>query len=71
MVAEFLNFFPQYRLEDLRRMAPQDFIYLYGGMLDVKAPHATESAQERVARAVREHHERVLAKGRQRNLRSW
>lgn len=70
MVAQFLNFYPQYRLDDLSRMAPQDFIYLYGGMLDTTAPSATESSEERVARAIREHHERALAK-LQRNRRSW
>ena len=54
MLAEFLHFYPGYRLDDLRRLSVADFIYLVGGMLDVTAPEATESTEERVSRKVRE-----------------
>lgn len=72
MVARFLNWYPQYRLEDLRRMPPGEFLYLLSGMLDVVAPHATEPATERVSRLMREAHEKAMAtarKGRRRRRR--
>lgn len=35
-------------------MAPQEFMYLVGGMMDVTSPETTEAAEDRVNRAVRE-----------------
>lgn len=53
MVARFLNFFPQYSLADLRGpgLSLAEFAYLYGGMVDVLNPEATQSFQEKVAAA--------------------
>jgi hypothetical protein len=67
VVARFLNFFPQYKLHELRAMPADEFLYLVGGMMDVQSPEANESSEERVARAVREQHERVAAKNRGRS----
>lgn len=69
MVARFLNWYPQYRLEDLRHMPPGEFLYLLAGMLDVVAPAATEPASEKIARLSREAHERAVAKARGRRGR--
>ena len=57
-MARFLNFYPQYTLEDLRALPARDFLYLVGGMLDAQAPEATASSEEKVARAMRAQNER-------------
>lgn len=64
MVARFLNWYPQYRLEDLRTMPPGEFMYLLAGMMDVVAPATTEPAQEKMSRLAREAHERAVVKAR-------
>lgn len=42
MVAEFLHYFPQYRLDDLASMPTPQFVWLYLGMVDNVRPEQTE-----------------------------
>ena len=68
-MARFLNFYSQYRLEDLRRMPPGEFMYLLGGMMDIVNPRATEPPSEKIARLAREAHEKAMAHARGRRGR--
>ena len=52
-MARFLGFYGQYTLDDLRRMPPQEYLFLLCGMLDVTEPALTEPFEDRVARATR------------------
>lgn len=54
MVAEFLHFFPGYRLEHLETMPAQDFHYLLGGMKDLENPESTMPLDELVKKRMAE-----------------
>lgn len=71
-MAEFLHYFPQYTLDDLRsgRLSWEDFGYLFSGMLDTVAPLATESVRERVGRMTVELSQRAMNKWKQKR-RGW
>ncbi len=53
MVARFLHFYPQYSLADIRGpgLSLAEFAYLYGGMVDILNPEATEPFAETAAKA--------------------
>ncbi len=63
MVARFLHYFPQYTLVELKSgaLSPPDFFYLYGGLLDVEQPEATEPALDRINRLTRQAHAKATA----------
>lgn len=58
MIARFLHYFPQYTLAELESgaLAPSDFLYLYGGLLDVEQPEVTEPTRDKLARLTVEAH---------------
>lgn len=61
-IARFLNFYPQFRLDDLQTMGPNTFRYLYGGMLDVLNPDQTDPSEVRMRRRVMEAHRAATAR---------
>ena len=58
MLAQFLHFYPQYTLRDLRdgTLTIPEFRLLYTGMLDVEHPDMTEPLEEQATRLTREAH---------------
>lgn len=68
-MAQFLHFYPQYQLADLRSMPVGTFAFLLGGMFDVMDPESTEPLEDTVERATRaaaaRHHKH------QRRTRGW
>jgi hypothetical protein len=62
LIARFLNYFPQYRLSDLREMPFEQFMYLAGGMFDNIDPDRTTPFEDKVTRAARELAMRVTEK---------
>jgi len=53
IVAEFLRFYPQYRLDDLRRMPPGEFYFLLTGMKDIEDPETTDPLDELIQKRLR------------------
>ena len=66
MIAKFLNFYPQYKLSDLRdgTLSIAEFRLLYAGMIDIEAPDVTEPLEEQASRLTREAHQRAASKKR-------
>lgn len=69
MLARFLNFYPQYKLSDLREMPVSDFYFLLTGMMDIQAPDLTDPIEELVQKRMREAMEGPRALGRARRRR--
>lgn len=64
IIARFLNYFPQYTLDDIRtgRLSAAEFAYLNTGMLDCEFPGETEPVAVAIRRKVEEAH--ANAKGK-------
>ena len=52
-MARFLNFYPQYRLSDLRTMSLNEFYFLVAGMLDLSNPDETDPVEEVVQKRLK------------------
>ena len=52
LIAQFLNYYPQYRLSDLRTgsLPVGDYYYLLAGMLDNISPTVGEPFEEKITR---------------------
>lgn len=70
MVARFLNYFPQYTLQDLCTgdLSPAHFYWLFAGMMDVEMPELTRPLadvhREQIKDIAARHHEQMAPKGK-------